>query len=335
MSRRALSLAHQSRETADARPQLNSCDKWELLSRFEIAAPAFGLSHREMGVLRALLSLHSPRVLDSAEQLIVFASNRTIAERAQNMPESTMRRHIARLIETGFLGRRDSANCKRFRIKSKFGAVAFGLDLTPLLSRAPEIHATADAVIAEQAERKAVTADIRAVLADVETLDPAHCTREERLTLRRKTGLNILKGLLSALCDIRARLLRHVEKQSATEKTSTSISQNEQHQQNPKTDIITPAHVLAACPDMLNYADRRITSWNDLAEITLRIAPMMGLDPRVLISLVKKGGTKRIAMALCLLLQRFESVRNPTGYLTSLISRESLDQEFMKLTAVN
>ena len=62
------------------------------------------------------------------------------------MPCSTMRRHLARLVEAGLLMRRDSPNGKRYVRKRGEERVAFGFDLSPLHCRAEEIARAAEAV---------------------------------------------------------------------------------------------------------------------------------------------------------------------------------------------
>ncbi len=62
------------------------------------------------------------------------------------MPGSTMRRHVARLVEAGLLMRRDSPNGKRYVRKTGEERVAFGFDLSRLYCRSEEIARAAEAV---------------------------------------------------------------------------------------------------------------------------------------------------------------------------------------------
>lgn len=78
--------------------------------------------------------------------MVVFPSNRTLCERLNGMPCSTMRRHLARLVAVGLLIRRDSPNGKRYSRKDGAGRVAFGFDLSGLYRRAEEIARAAEAV---------------------------------------------------------------------------------------------------------------------------------------------------------------------------------------------
>ncbi|MDX8480925.1 plasmid replication protein RepC [Mesorhizobium sp. VK24D] len=72
--------------------------------------------------------------------------------RANGMPPTTLRRHIAVLVDCGLIIRRDSPNGKRFARKGQGGAIeqAYGFDLSPILARAEEFRALAEAVAAER-----------------------------------------------------------------------------------------------------------------------------------------------------------------------------------------
>ncbi len=78
--------------------------------------------------------------------MAVFPSNKAICERLNGMPCSTMRRHLARLVDAGLLMRRDSPNGKRYVRKHGEERVAFGFDLSPLYCRSEEVARAAEAV---------------------------------------------------------------------------------------------------------------------------------------------------------------------------------------------
>ena len=106
----------------------------------------------------ALLTFHPETVL-TGDDLIVFPSNEQIALRAHGMPSSTMRRHLALLVDAGLIIRRDSPNGKRYARKGRDGAVsqAFGFDLSPLVARAAEIEG-----LAEEVHGRGASASLRA-----------------------------------------------------------------------------------------------------------------------------------------------------------------------------
>ncbi|MEA5162747.1 plasmid replication protein RepC [Cereibacter johrii] len=140
-----------SQRLAEARSPLPEIDKWALFADLRTARTRFGVSDRDLAVLYALLSFLPGRVLSDAAPLVVFPSNASLSERAHGMAESTLRRHLAALIEAGLVARRDSANGKRYAHRNRAGELvtAYGFDLRPLLVRAAEIAETAAALEAE------------------------------------------------------------------------------------------------------------------------------------------------------------------------------------------
>ncbi|MCO4847151.1 MAG: replication initiation protein RepC, partial [Yoonia sp.] len=120
-------------------------NKYEILRELTVARKQMGITDRELAVLQALLSFHPNTVLGgNADVLLVYPSNAAICERLNGMPCSTMRRHLAGLVDTGLILRRDSPNGKRFVRRHGGDQQAFGFDLTPLLARQPEICAAAE-----------------------------------------------------------------------------------------------------------------------------------------------------------------------------------------------
>jgi len=121
-------------------------NKWELLRELSKAQAAFGVSERDLTVLQGLLSFFPDDALGGNAEMLVFPSNKAICERLNGMPCSTMRRHLARLVEAGLLMRRDSPNGKRYVRKHGEERVAFGFDLSPLYCQSEEIARAAEAV---------------------------------------------------------------------------------------------------------------------------------------------------------------------------------------------
>lgn len=121
-------------------------NKWELLRELSKAQAAFGVTERDLTVMQGLLSFFPDDALGGNAEMVVFPSNKAICERLNGMPCSTMRRHLARLVEAGLLMRRDSPNGKRYVRKHGEERVAFGFDLSPLYCRTEEIAQAAEAV---------------------------------------------------------------------------------------------------------------------------------------------------------------------------------------------
>jgi replication initiation protein RepC len=121
-------------------------NKWELFRELSKAQAAFGVTERDLTVLQGLLSFFPDDALGGNAEMVVFPSNKTVCERLNGMPCSTMRRHLSRLVEAGLLLRRDSPNGKRYARKHGDERVTFGFDLSPLYCRAEEIARAAEAV---------------------------------------------------------------------------------------------------------------------------------------------------------------------------------------------
>lgn len=144
---RPISLAHlRVIERPEASVPARPVNKWELLRELSKAQAAFGVSERDLTVLQGLLSFFPDDALGGNAEMVVFPSNKAICERLNGMPCSTMRRHLARLVEAGLLQRRDSPNGKRYVRKHGEDRVAFGFDLSPLYCQSEEIARAAEAV---------------------------------------------------------------------------------------------------------------------------------------------------------------------------------------------
>ena len=74
------------------------------------------------------------------------------------MPASTLRRHLAVLVDAGLIIRRDSPNGKRYARKDDAGEIelAFGFDLSPLVVRSEEFESLAADIEAEARALKLV-----------------------------------------------------------------------------------------------------------------------------------------------------------------------------------
>ncbi|WP_079210501.1 plasmid replication protein RepC [Brucella pituitosa] len=129
-------------------------NRWVVYKQLCVAKSAFKINDRCLAVLSALLSFYPENDLSVRSGLVVFPSNRQLALRAHGMPESTLRRHLASLLDAGLIIRRDSPNGKRYAYKTGEGRVeeAFGFSVAPLLERAAEISKLAEA-IEEEAKR--------------------------------------------------------------------------------------------------------------------------------------------------------------------------------------
>jgi replication initiation protein RepC len=156
--RRTLTLAHvASQAIAKARPAEKAAHKWQVYQWICAAKTPIGVTERALAVLNALLTFHPETALTGAD-LIVFPSNEQLTKRAHGMPASTLRKHLAVLVDAGLIIRRDSPNGKRYARKGRSGTIelAFGFDLSPLVARAEEFERLAGEVEAGERALKLV-----------------------------------------------------------------------------------------------------------------------------------------------------------------------------------
>jgi replication initiation protein RepC len=135
-----------------------SVEKWKVFRDVAEAREELGLQSNSLAVLDALLSFYPENTLSQDAQLVVFPSNAQLILRAHGMAGATLRRHLAMLVESGLIVRKDSANGKRYARKNNQGEIenAFGFDLSPLLARSEELAHMAQQVVAARSEfRKA------------------------------------------------------------------------------------------------------------------------------------------------------------------------------------
>lgn len=127
-------------------------NRWVIYKQLCVAKSALNLNDRCLAVLSSLLSFLPDDDMNEKIGLVVFPSNRQLSLRAHGMPESTLRRHLASLVDAGIIARKDSPTRKRYAHKDREGSVelAFGFSFAPLLDRASEIAGIADKILAEQ-----------------------------------------------------------------------------------------------------------------------------------------------------------------------------------------
>lgn len=221
-------------------------NKWELLRELSKAQAAVGVSERDLTVLQGLLSFFPDDALGGNAEMVVFPSNKAICERLNGMPCSTMRRHLARLVEAGLLMRHDSPNGKRYVRKHGEARVAFGFDLSPLYCRSEEIARAAEAVReAEERVRRLreivslMRRDLAALAEFGEDIQPGlglwdQLRDKAALTARALRRKLTLEDLLAYRADLEA-LLDHARSAidgPETEEMNTNDARCERHHHN-------------------------------------------------------------------------------------------------------
>jgi replication initiation protein RepC len=153
--RRPMTLGQMaSQVAAKSIPEGTTVEKWKAFRSIREARDLLGATDRSLAILNALLSFHRDSELSGDGTLVVWPSNEQLMARANGMPPTTLRRHLAVLVDCGLIIRRDSPNGKRFARKGRGGEIeqAYGFDLSPIVARAEEFEQLAEAV---QAEKKA------------------------------------------------------------------------------------------------------------------------------------------------------------------------------------
>jgi replication initiation protein RepC len=226
--------------------------KWKVVQALTEAKDRLGLPDRSLAVLNALLSFHQETTLTAGDPLVVFPSNAKLAARAHGVAPTTLRRHLAILVDAGIVIRRDSPNGKRYARRGEGGEIseAYGFDLTPLVARAEEFERLAAEV---QAERKALRlARERVTLARRDITKLVALGIEEGIPgdwaglhaaylevvgrLKRSATTEALLASATELEDMASGIVKHLELFVNSQKTDGNESQNGHHKQNSNTD---------------------------------------------------------------------------------------------------
>ncbi|MEW2915068.1 plasmid replication protein RepC [Leisingera sp. JC11] len=244
-------LLKRQQAAAEHSPMQSAVSKWDALRELAAARKAHGLNDRDLSVLQALISFLPGTEIDPRPGVtVVHPSNRAICERLNGMPNSTMRRHMAKLVSAGILIRRDSPNGKRYVRRCQGERVAYGFDLSPLARRYAEFSDAAEAERTLAARIKQLRETVSLMRRDLLNLallgaaerpeigvwdqfhDLFHLTAR---ALRRKLGLAELEEIQTRLTAALQEAKSHLEAVFA-EDPGTSGAQNEHHYQNSKKD---------------------------------------------------------------------------------------------------
>ena len=239
-------------ERPEASVPARPVNKWELLRELSKAQAAFGVSERDLTVLQGLLSFFPDDALGGNAEMVVFPSNKAICERLNGMPCSTMRRHLARLVEAGLLQRRDSPNGKRYVRKHGEDRVAFGFDLSPLYCQSEEIARAAEAVReAEERVRRLrevvslMRRDLAALAEFGDEMQPSlgfwdQLRDKAALTARALRRKLSIEDLAAYRADLEALLdqARNIIDGPETEEMNTNDAQFERHHHNSNKESI-------------------------------------------------------------------------------------------------
>ncbi|MEY9536935.1 plasmid replication protein RepC [Sinorhizobium fredii] len=231
-----------------------TADKWRVFRDACEARALLGIQDRALAVLDALLTFYPHNELSDERGLVVFPSNAQLSVRAHGIAGTTLRRHLAALVEAGLIVRKDSPNGKRYAHKDGAGEVeqAFGFSLAPMLARAEELAQMAQQVAAERKRfritREALSIcrrDVRKLISvameegaagDWGTIED-HFVRLVARIPRTPTTAE-LEPILEEMEMLRDEIVNLLEMQMKSEKTDTNDGHFERHIQNSNTESI-------------------------------------------------------------------------------------------------
>lgn len=248
--RRMMDAALVNRALASVEPPPAPADrpnKWEILRDLSEARHAWGLSDRDLTVLQALLSFH-PQPMLEGESLVVHPSNASICQRLNGMPLSTMRRHLANLVTSGVIARRDSPNGKRY---ARRGDGAFGFDLSPLVRQhrsfrdeAEAVRAARDALKRQRESLSLMRRDLAALADWGQTTQPETPLWQSAQSLAIEAARLLRRKLdVAQLSELEARLRRALGQArdalspAEPEEMSSRDAENERHYQNSNKEL--------------------------------------------------------------------------------------------------
>lgn len=242
-----------SQVTAGNIKQGAKASKWQVFRDIREAKEVLGATDRALSILDALLTFHRDEELSGEGNLVVFPSNEQLIRRANGMSPATLRRHLANLVTSGLIIRRDSPNGKRFARKGQGGAIeqAYGFDLSPILARAAEFRELAEAAAAERKAFRVVKERLTICRRDVVKMIDAGINesvpgnwrgfqrRYEAVIARlpRTAPRQVLEALANELEDLWADVHQTLESFIKSEDSIANESHTERHIQNSKPDF--------------------------------------------------------------------------------------------------
>ncbi|RKF12725.1 replication initiator RepC [Roseovarius spongiae] len=300
-------------------------DIWAVFRALRDTRSLYGLRPGHVQTLQAMLSFLRPGHGDT-----VFASNTEICRRIGGIDERTLRRHIDRFVELGFMKRHDSPNRKRYRVKSSEGqSISYGLSLTPLLARASELLAAAQEMENARRDRVFLRKQILSRLAHLDEADPENdFTHQMRRVLRRKLSITEYRALLSDLEDHCKQTSTAVDAPDTVKLPANdgqvarrhSRSKKEQKELDSKSGNETPAlqTLTTVCDQATSFATNSLRNWFEVESHARTLAPMMGIHESVFEKAARKIGSQKASCAIFIILQMSNRIRDLGAYFHSI-----------------
>ncbi|KIC14335.1 plasmid replication protein RepC [Leisingera sp. ANG-Vp] len=306
----------QSPETADI---------WAVFRALRDARSHFGLRPAHLQTLQAMLSCLKPGHGET-----VFASNTELCRRTGGIDERTLRRHISRFIQLGFMTRHESSNRKRYRIRAANGdCISFGLCLSPMFKRASEFLEIAQMLEDTRRDCLFLRKQILALLAQIDAADPNSTFSDGiRKTLRRKLTIVEYRFLqreveaahhaTSTVMDMDetpvlpandGQIVRH---HSKSKKESKDLDRP-QEDNKPNVRLLT-----AVCKEATSFAETDLLTWEDVEQHAKTLAPMMGIHPITFDKAKDAVGAWKASSAVFIILQFGSRIRDFAAYFSSV-----------------
>jgi replication initiation protein RepC len=308
-------------------------DIWAIFRALRDSRSMFELRPGHIQTLQAMLSFLRPGHGDT-----VFASNNEICRRVGGIDERTLRRHIDRFVELGFMKRHDSPNRKRYRVRSSDGhSISYGLSLTPLLERASELLSVAQEMENNRRDLIFLRKQILTKLARLEENDPSNSLLSEvRKTLRRKLTIVEYRNLLT---DVDA---EYIDMSTAVDAPETiklpandgqivrhhSKSIKEQKDLEDKQANEPPAiqKLISICDQAISFSTNRLHSWLDVENHARTLAPMMGIHSNTFDKAKTAVGAEKASCAIFIILQLGSQIRDFRAYFHSITLGKRVQQ---------
>lgn len=310
-------------------------DRFALIDALRRAAPALPFGPPVIATIDALLSCLPPKRTHD----LVFASNATLVLRRNGISDRTLRRHLADLIEAGFMRRVDSPNGKRYsRRDPEMGTVLrFGLDLSPLFDAFSHIQALAHQQTLAAARIGYLRSKLRHAIAHVTNSAGGNAILNEAArALRRKLSVLELEDWLRRLHEIAVDTTT-IEAVAEPAEMSASNGQNVRHHQKslkePIEEKARPAEddttasggisletLAAACPQAAAFLPDTLHSDRDVIAHARRLAPMIGIGAECYDAAEASHGRFGAALTIWAMLEMLDRIQQPGAYFRSITS---------------
>lgn len=308
-------------------------DIWAIFRALRDARKQFGLRPGHLQTLQAMLSFLKPGHGDT-----VFASNHSICQRVGGIDERTLRRHINRFVETGFIERNDSSNRKRYRVQSSDGeCISYGLSLTPLLQRATELILLAKEIEEARRDRIFLRKQILTGLAHLDSVDPDNIfATTTRKALRRKLSSSEYRVILDqtkAECTSQSQAInapKTTQMPANDGQTVRHLSKSIKKQKDLESQIdvseVAPDHLTTICDQATSFSNKKLRNWAEIEDHAHTLAPMMGIHKETFRKAKAVVGTIKASCAIFIMLQLGNSIRDFGAYFHSITLGNRRDQ---------